>query len=648
MKNDTLGGFASIDVFVKAKLDRLNSENPDFSRLFELMFSESENVLYERSRGYKIEYTTYGEAKEAALGRASALISRFPELPAGSVVGLYGGNSVEWIELFWAILCAGFRPLLMNTRLDKETLASALSAAGAAAVVSDGAVFPVPTVLFSELDPAKSAPSRPFGGEILVMSSGTSQNVKLCAYTAAELARQIGDSAVLIRRQKLVKKHYEGRLKLLAFLPFYHVFGLIAMYFWFGFFSRTFVHLGDLRPETILGTIKRHKVTHIFAVPLFWERVYSEALKTIRSRGEKTYAKFQKGVSIYEKLSSAPALAAAFSKTAFREVRDNLFGESISFMITGGSEISRDALLFFNAIGYRLADGYGMSEIGITSVELSDDPKALVSASVGEPLSSVEYSITPEGELIVRGESLARYIIEGGERRENSGWFSTGDLAEREGGHYRILGRRDDLVVSASGENLNPNLIEPKFDIPGARGVALVSSERDCKKTAVLLVSVRGHLPEEKLRSVESAVRARVSELGLASEIGGVYLTSSELIGEDEFKLNRSRLRRDLEAGALPRAVGAAVSSGSDSDPLLSRVLEIFAAALEKDISEISPETDFFIDGGGTSLDYFAMLSRLSEEFSLQLPDGAGSQLATARAVAQYVKAGGDDADITL
>lgn len=648
MKNDTLGGFSSIDAFVKSKLERLNSEKPVFSRLFEFMFSESENVLYERSRGYKIEYTTYGEAKKAAVGRASALLSRFPDLPAGSVVGLYGANSLEWIELFWAILYAGFRPLLMNTRLDGDTLASALHSAGAAAVVSDSVSFPIPTVRFDELEPEEPSPSRGFGEEILVMSSGTTQNVKLCAYTASELARQIGDSAVLIRKQKLVKKHCEGKLKLLAFLPFCHVFGLIAMYLWFGFFSRTFVHLADLRPETILGTIRRHKVTHIFAVPLFWERVYAEAVKTIRSRGEKTYRKFLKGLTVYEKLGAAPALASAFSRLAFREVRDNLFGDSISFMITGGSEISRDALLFFNAIGYRLADGYGMTEIGITSVELSDSPKLLLSASVGEPLSSVEYSITPEGELAVRGASLARYVIEGGTRRENSGWFRTGDLADCEGGHYRILGRRDDLVITASGENLNPNLIEPKFDIPGVRRTALVSGETDGRKTAVLLVSVRDHLPEEKLRAIESAVRDRIFELGLASETGAVYLTSAELLGDDEFKLNRSRLRRDLAAGKIPRAASSRAASGEDGDPILSRVAELFAAALEKDISEISPETDFFIDGGGTSLDYFALLSRLSDEFHLRFPDGAGSSLASPRALAEYVKAGNDDADISF
>ena len=49
MRNETLGGYPSIDSFVRAKLDRLFSGELSFSRLFSEMFSEGGNVLYERS-----------------------------------------------------------------------------------------------------------------------------------------------------------------------------------------------------------------------------------------------------------------------------------------------------------------------------------------------------------------------------------------------------------------------------------------------------------------------------------------------------------------------------------------------------------------------------------------------------------------------
>ena len=329
MKNYGLGQYDSIDAFVAAKLQRLDDAPAGFASLFELMFSEKENLMYEQSAGYRIRQTTYGEAYDDIL-RLTGELRRRLALPDGAVVGLSMDNSLLWLELFWAILRAGWRPLLINLRLSDADAAQALKDCGAQAVISDGRDYPVRTLRASELS-KDGAPcgAEAFGEELLVMSSGTSGHVKLCAYSAEEFRCQIHDSYHIIRQCAPAKKHYDGYLKQLCFLPFYHVFGLIAMYIWFAFFSRAFVQLNDMAPQTIVNTIKRHKVTHIFAVPLFWETVYDQAVKTIKNRGEKTYQKFQKGMKLARRLRGMPALAEAFSKAAFKEVRENLFGESI-------------------------------------------------------------------------------------------------------------------------------------------------------------------------------------------------------------------------------------------------------------------------------------------------------------------------------
>ena len=210
-------------------------------------------------------------------------------------------------------------------------------------------------------DHADGIPKGAFGEEILLMSSGTTSMPKICVYTAEEFYNQIRGSYGIIRRCAQMKKHYEGSLKQLTFLPFYHIFGLTAVYVWFAFFSRTFVRLNDMMPQTIVNTIKRHKVTHIFAVPLFWEKVRDQALSTIKNRGEETYKKFTRGLSIAEKIGDIPLLGDLFIKIAFREVRENLFGDSICFLISGGSSVSPEVLKFFNYIGYHLANGYGMT-----------------------------------------------------------------------------------------------------------------------------------------------------------------------------------------------------------------------------------------------------------------------------------------------
>ena len=462
MKVTNIAGFSNIDEYVKYKSNKLREKSPCFDNLFELMFSEKENTLWETNNGYRIIKTTYGETYHTILKKATTLKALLDGNQKNHIVGIYMQNSLEWIENFWAIMKCGYCPLLLNTRMDTTVIDDLLSRHNVAAVISDGQEFSVHTILSNTIVPNDVPIEKcECGKEILIMSSGTTNSVKICSYNASAIYNQILNAEQIVRKSKLIKKHYNGELKLLTFLPFYHIFGLTAMYMWFAFYSRTFVYLKDLSSHTILNTIRRHNVTHIFAVPLFWNKVYTEALKKIKERGEKTYQKFQKGLKISNALSGIPFLAKGFRKKFLKEIRDNLFGESICFMITGGGVISSDVMSFFNGIGYHLSNGYGMSEIGITSVELSENNNILNSCSIGVPMASVEYRINDNKELLIRGSSLCQFYYDGKEKIEmGDSWFNSKDLAEERNGRYYLLGRTDDLVVSSSGENLNPNLLK--------------------------------------------------------------------------------------------------------------------------------------------------------------------------------------------
>lgn len=637
-----LGGFKDIDSFVSDKLRRLDEAETGFGSLFELMFSESENLMYEKSEGYRITKTTYGQAKHEILSLAGDLKERV-SLPAGSVVGLSMDNSLLWIEMFWAIILCGWKPILLNLRLSDKILEKTLKDCGAKAVVSDGREYSVTTVMADSLS-KEHAPikSESYGEEIMVMSSGTSDNVKICGYSAEEFKHQIHDSYHIIQECKAVKTHYDGYIKLLTFLPFYHIFGLFAMYIWFAFFSRAFVQLNDMAPQTIVNTIKRHKVTHIFAVPLFWETVYDQAIKTIRGRGEKTYKKFQKGIRLSRKLSGMKGLSRWFSKKAFREVRENLFGESISFLITGGSSIRPEVIEFFNAVGYQLADGYGMTEIGITSVELSDSKKILNSCSVGKPMTSSEYMINEKGELLVRGKNIAKYIIEDGKKTmtDKTQWFNTHDLAECSGGRYRILGRTDDLIVSSNGENLNPNLYEPQLSLSGTNGVCIVTDG----KTPALIVSVNRRTDKAFLEKLDTDIKSKLSELNLTGQIGRILYVSDKLMIGDEFKLNRRRLASDYREGRFSIVDPHSANDEGEEDEMILLLRQVFAAALDKDVSEIAPESDFFTDLGGTSLDYLAATAKLQEDMGIPFPKSEDKTLRTVSEFYEYIKENLNDA----
>lgn len=630
-----LGQHKTIKDFVQSKLRAFEEQGLSMETLFSLMFQEKENIMYERSVGYRVESFSYGEVEKRIKARALSLSKLLSDVAPGSVIGLSMDNSLSWIECFWAILLCGFRPLLINLRLLQEPVEGAIRDCDVQAVVSDGRTYSVRTILCDEIEPVEE-PFTPgkFGKEIIVMTSGTSRHVKLCAYSAEELFYQIKGSYGIIRECDTVKRHYQDRLKLLTFLPFYHVFGLVAVYIWFSFFSRTFVELKDMKPDTITGTVRRHHVTHLFAVPLFWETVYTQARKTIRLRGEETERKFEKAMALRDKLGDS-SLGALFTRAAFKEVRENLFGDSIRFMITGGSSISKETMRFFNNIGYHLADGYGMSEIGITSLELSMKPSILNAGYIGKPMDGVEYRINGDGELEVKGKAIACYIIEDGEKKIiNTDFFNTHDLAVCENGHYKILGRKDDLIVGISGENLNPNLIEPQLKLKDVNEVCLIGALDGVNAVPTLVVSVNRFISEEKLTALDHSLKKQLEEMRLNSEIKRILYVSDRLIVGDEFKLNRLRLKQQLEENGFHEVKPLGKDEGLQ-DALAKRLREFFAAALDRSAEDIADGADFFLDLGGTSLDYFGMIAAMETEFSVKI--STEQNLSTVAAFHRYL-----------
>lgn len=617
MKLKNVGEFTDITPFIEDKLNKFSKCEKTFENLYLQMFSESKNVMAEISDGFRVKKITYGECEKKTREISYAIISRLESVSEGSLVGIYMDNSVEWIQIFWAVLMSGYNPILLNARLPERELYRVIREHNVCAVITDSdRDFPTLTVKSDELiENASVLPSasRRFGTEVIFMSSGTTENVKLCSYTAENFYYQVLDSYNIVRTCPQMKKHYNGELKLLALLPFYHIFGFIAIYLWFGFFQRTFVFLKDLSPRTLLYTIKKHEVTHIFAVPLVWERVYKEAIKTIRRRGEKTYDRFMRTINF---VNTHGLLGTLVARKALREVREGLFGDSISFLISGGSAVSDDVLKFFNGIGYHIANGYGMTEIGITSVEISTKRQIRNLGSVGAPFGYTEYAISERGTLTVRGKTMASKITVGDSVyvTDPEKFFDTLDLASVSDGRYYIKGRCDDLIIGEGGENLNPELLEKEFLLPDVKDVCLISG-KDNEPT--LILSVKKWLTPEAISNLEHLVSERLARSNLSGLIKTIVMTSVPLLTEGEFKKSRKKQRaRYLSGEFIPLTRDVSYDGVS---PLAKKIRDLFGEALGRDGSKISHDADFFVDLGATSLDYFSLLDLISEEFEIDV-----------------------------
>lgn len=600
----------------------------DLRTVFNLMFRCKESVIAETTENYRIRRYTYGEVEEQINRSAYALYQKIGA--THEYVGLEMENGIEWIVAFWAILKSGNKPYLINCRHPLS-----LSAEITASLKIKHILGLSPTKLnadyidYSEIDkkeiniPQDFDLDGLFENEIALSTSATSLHGVVCFYTGREISDQILNAKDILKDSKRMACHYKGSLKQLAFLPFYHVFGLFAVYFWFIFFGRTLVFLPDYSPKSILQTCQKHEVTHIFAVPMLWHTVEKELYEEIKKRGEKQEKKFYKGIKLCTKIQDiAPFLGVKLSQHIMSQVTDELFGKSVRFCISGGSYLKNSAVKLFNGIGYPLHNGYGMSEIGITSVELRHKASERNENSVGRPFSSVEYKISDKGTLLVKGKSICKRMMIDGKEIINDEWFDTGDIMECRNGNYYIKGRMNDVIIGSNGENINPDLLEQMFDLKYADRFSVLGLEKSGEEKLTIVVEISPAVTNEQLDYIINHIKEVNNSLPIASQISEFYFTYDSIASDGAIKVGRQYVIRSISSEKIKLIPFAEIHSHKKSAAFASseyadRIKKIIASTLSVDESTITDGSHIIHDLGASSLEYFAVLLAIADDFGI-------------------------------
>ena len=162
---------------------------------------------------------------------------------------------------------------------------------------------------------------------------------------------------------------------------------------------------------------------------------------------------------------------------------------SLRTFMSGGAPLPAALAERVRAAGYRLREGYGLTECGPNCFAITSEEALRRPGCVGWPVPMLEMRLAREdgseaapgepGELLLRGPQLFSGYLHNPEKTAEAftddGWLRTGDLAARdEDGAYRICGRRKEMFISG-GENVFPGEVEAALaDCPGVAEVVVV------------------------------------------------------------------------------------------------------------------------------------------------------------------------------
>ncbi|WP_043535072.1 AMP-dependent synthetase/ligase, partial [Actinomyces polynesiensis] len=255
--------------------------------------------------------------------------------------------------------------------------------------------------------------------------------------------------------------------RLLLFFPLAHVLARFVMHAVLGGHG-TIAFSPDVK--RLLPDIQAFRPSALLAVPRVLEKVYNAAAsKAGHGARRRVFA-----WSAKQARAHSAALATTLGPSPALRVRHRLaevlvlgkvraaLGPNIAYVVSGGAPLATDLAEFFAGTGITLLQGYGLSET--TGPVTVQRPGANPTGGVGQVLPGDSVRIAEDGEVLVRGISVMsgyHNLPEETAKALSGGWFHTGDLGSLDRrGQLRITGRKKELIVTAGGKNVSPEVLE--------------------------------------------------------------------------------------------------------------------------------------------------------------------------------------------
>ena len=326
----------------------------------------------------------------------------------------------------------------------------------------------------------------------IIYTSGTTGPPKGCMLSH----RNYYEMATIVDRME--ETYYRPDDVMLLYLPLAHNYGRLMLLLGahVGF---TIAFVAD--PLRVAEALPQVRPTLLPSVPRVYEKVHTAVLAKFDAATGVKRRLIDWALPIGREVSRLEAAGepvpgglrrkhALADRLVFSKVREP-FGGRLRMPGSGGAPLSKEIIEFFDAVGIRITEGYGLTEC--TTAASTNRPDVYRFGSVGQPLPGFEVRIADDGEIEVRSETVFQGYYKDPEATAAvlgaDGWLKTGDIGHLdEDGFLHITDRKKDILVTAGGKNVAPQNLEN--DLKTSRYVSQALVVGDAKPYVAALVTL--------------------------------------------------------------------------------------------------------------------------------------------------------------
>jgi long-chain acyl-CoA synthetase len=602
------------------------------------------------------ETTTFGEM----LAQARSLAYRLGRegIEFGDCVALIGENHPHWVTAYLGVIYRGAVATPLDPEASVDSLANFIDNSGSKlAFVSPAALKKfravcdrlgrrIPAVALrpiQETDGVSSyeewsrtprppefdaapPPAKPEDIAVLIYTSGTTGAPKGVPLTHGNI---YAESAGIQEAMRVSEREV-----VLGLLPLFHVYSQAVNIWLASTIGARVVYIRALNSAEIERGLKECGVTTLLGVPRLWYLFHRKVFDAVRMQSAPARWLFSALMNVNGWLRDALGVNAG--RLIFKRIH-RAFGGRLRLAVSGGSSFDPEVATAFHRLGFTILQGYGLTETsGAATVTRFEDNKI---GSVGTPLEDVEVSMDePDeegvGEILIRGPIVMPGYWRNPEADQEAftedRWFRSGDLGRFDNqGHLYITGRKKDVIVLPSGNNVYPEEVEEHYARSPMVGEICVLGAPDetgafagAEKLLAVVVPDFDYLKSQRIANTREAIIWELDNLGRElpdyQRVRNYLIRAEPLPRTPTRKVRRHDLGREIEASGefarSPREARQFSFTPEDRALMDSPAGQAIAGAIRRhapDVEEIHPQMNLELDLGFDSLaraEFFASI----------------------------------------